>query len=481
VDGTARDYESVAMSADGKYQTAVTDDSGIWRSTASSSVPFGNIGIGTTSPAYTLDIATTTSSRGLNIDNTQTSTSNVYGVYANTNVTDGTYSANSFGGYFKADQTNALNSYGVYGVAEGSGWDGQLYGVYGEASNGSGVYGTGVQGGEFYGTTYGVYSGSGANYFAGDIVGIKGLTYSWPSAHATNGYLKDDGAGNLSWTTSLTATSTPFSGLTSGTNTQAIMTVGTGASLTYSGKGVINASQLLGGTWGVPGGIGSTTPNTGAFTILNVTKALPSFATKTDFPTGATSGPHSITVGDLSGDGIVDMATANQSNSTVSVFINNGVGTSFARTNLTTGTSPDSVAMGDLSGDGKTDLALTNFNSNTVSVFTNNGVGTSFARTDYPTVPGSNPESVAIGDLSNDGKADMVVGNGSSSVSVFINNGVGTSYARTEYATGNYPLTFALGDLNGDSINDMITANYIANTVSVLINNGVGTSFARTD
>lgn len=54
------------------------------------------------------------------------------------------------------------------------------------------------------------------------------------------------GAGNpMTWTTpSTVATSVPFSGITTGTNTTATMTVGNGASLTYSGTGIVNATTV---------------------------------------------------------------------------------------------------------------------------------------------------------------------------------------------------------------------------------------------
>jgi len=35
----------------------------------------------------------------------------------------------------------------------------------------------------------------------GDIVKLKNLTYSWPSAHAANGFLQNNGSGTLTWTT----------------------------------------------------------------------------------------------------------------------------------------------------------------------------------------------------------------------------------------------------------------------------------------
>lgn len=73
------------------------------------------------------------------------------------------------------------------------------------------------------------------------------------------------------WTDCIGSGAPAFSAITSGTNTIAAMVVGTGASLTFSGSGTVNASSLLNKTWAIPDPIGATTPNTGAFTSLSGT------------------------------------------------------------------------------------------------------------------------------------------------------------------------------------------------------------------
>jgi hypothetical protein len=151
-----------------------------------------------------------------------------------------------------------------------------------------------------------------------------------------------------------------------------------------------------------------------------------------------------------------------------------------AKTDYGTGTNPYSVAIGDLNADGKPDLVTVNWIPNTVSVLLGNGDGTFGAKTDFAT--GSGPQSVAIGGLNADGEPDLVTANyTSSTVSVLLGNGDGTFAAKTDFATGTHPISVAIGDLNADGKPDLATANWGSNTVSVLPGNGDGTFAANTD
>ena len=81
--------------------------------------------------------------------------------------------------------------------------------------------------------------------------------------------------------------------------------------------------------------------------------SAPSFAAARSYPAGPD--PVSVAIGDLNGDGKLDLATANTTAGTVSVLLNSGDGTLSAKVDYAAGFNPKSVAIGDLNGDGKAD------------------------------------------------------------------------------------------------------------------------------
>src|SRR5260370_14365732 len=75
----------------------------------------------------------------------------------------------------------------------------------------------------------------------------------------------------------------------------------------------------------------------------------------------AGSGPSAVAVADFNGDGIPDLAVANQNSGSVSVLLGKGDGTFQAAHHYGVGMAPISVAVGDVNGDRHLDLLVADF------------------------------------------------------------------------------------------------------------------------
>ena len=212
--------------------------------------------------------------------------------------------------------------------------------------------------------------------------------------------------------------------------------------------------------------------------------AMGQFLPATNYPTiGRT--PLCIATGDLNGDGIPDLATANQgagpNTGSVSILLGNGDGTFKPAVEYDSGSNvTTSVAVGDFNGDGILDLAIVNQTSRSdtspfpaeLDLLLGNGDGTFRAGMSY--IFGFVGRSVTAGDFNADGRLDLVVVTASSTF-ILLGNGDGTFGTPTDIGGGRGLIGIVAADLNHDGKLDMAVTNYTGNTVDVFLGNGDGT------
>ena len=190
--------------------------------------------------------------------------------------------------------------------------------------------------------------------------------------------------------------------------------------------------------------------------------------------------PHGIVIADFNGDGKPDLATDDWQNNRITVVFNDGRGGFLSPgVSFPVGKMPYyKLRAADLNKDGRADLVTTNFEGGNVTILLADGKGTFKEPNGSPFESNKQPFGVAIGDLNGDGIPDLALAHYSGHItdtsgdrmSILLGAGDGTFHlAWSQLVPGKAPTSVAIGDINGDGIADVVFGNYGNASVTVVL------------
>ena len=171
-----------------------------------------------------------------------------------------------------------------------------------------------------------------------------------------------------------------------------------------------------------------------------------------------------IGTADFNGDTYMDVVTADTASGNAMVYYSDGLGGFVDPTALNFASAAKDIEISDMDGDGLDDIAIL---TDTVSVFINDGSGFSFAGS---FAAGLDNYDMAAGDVDSDGIPDMLVAAGDG-LRLLVNNGDGTLLAPGLVVAADYRAV-AVEDFDGDGLNDVAAARTAPDLLDILIGDG---------
>ncbi len=169
----------------------------------------------------------------------------------------------------------------------------------------------------------------------------------------------------------------------------------------------------------------------------------------------------------------INLVIASPAGAGINVLFGRGDGT-FDATVIGAGFRPWWVALGDVTGDAVADLVTANAESFDLTVLAGLGGGSFVGRSRLPLRAAG--FSVAIADVDRDEVADLLTGNGqNASVSLLLGSAAGSFAAPVRIGVGDGPFPVHVADMNGDALPDIVTANELSDDVSIRLGRGDGT------